>query len=153
MSLPKDFREFIELATSMNLKFVIVGGWAFNRYVEPRVTGDIDFFVDKSPETEQLLRQLLTDFGFASVLPAGPLFDKDVIMLGRAPHRIDLLTDIDWVTFAEAWKSREYESIDGLQIPFISKSLLLKNKQSTGREKDRLDAEALTRAIQDDNGP
>ena len=92
MSLPKDFKKFIELAISMNLKFVIVGGWAYNRYVEPRATGDIDFFVEKSPATEQLVRQLLTDFGFGSVLPGGSLFDKDVIMLGRAPYRIDILT-------------------------------------------------------------
>ena len=145
MSLPKDFREFIELAISMNLKFVIVGGWAFNRYAEPRVTGDIDFFVDKSSENEQLARQVLTEFGFGSVLPTGALFDKDVIMLGRAPHRIDLLTMIDGVTFAEAWESREYETLDGLQVPFISRSLLLKNKQSTGRPKDQLDVQALRR--------
>ncbi len=145
MGLPKDFREFIELATSMNLKFVIVGGWAFNRYVEPRVTGDIDFFVENSPASEQLVRQVLRDFGFGSVLPNGPLFNKDVIMLGRAPHRIDLLTRIDGVTFAEAWKSREYEVMDGLRVPYISRSLLLKNKQSTGRAKDQLDVVALTR--------
>jgi len=28
MILPQDFKEFIELAISANLKFVIVGGWA-----------------------------------------------------------------------------------------------------------------------------
>jgi len=151
MSLPEDFREFIELAISMNLKFVIVGGWAFNRYAEPRMTGDIDFFVDNSSETEQLVRQLLRNFGFGSVLPEGALFAKDVIMLGRAPHRIDLLTKIDGVTFAEAWKSREYELMDGLRVPFISKTLLLKNKQSTGRGKDQLDVQALTQTIQHDD--
>ena len=147
MPLPKDFREFIELAISTNLRFVIVGGWAINRYVEPRATGDIDFFVDRSPETEQLVRQLLTDFGFGSVLPGGSLFEKDVIMLGRAPHRIDLLTKIDGVTFDEAWKSREYETLDGLLVPFISRSLLLKNKKSTGRPKDQLDVQALRRTL------
>ena len=134
----------------MNLKFVIVGGWAFNRYAEPRMTGDIDFFIEKSPETEQLVKQLLTDFGFGTVLPGGPLFDKDVIMLGRAPNRIDLLTKIDGVTFAEAWESREHEMMDSLRVPFISKTLLLKNKESTGRDKDQLDVLALRQATDDE---
>jgi|688.fasta_scaffold435867_1 hypothetical protein len=149
MGLPKDFREFIELAISMNLKFVIVGGWAFNRYVEPRVTGDIDFFVESSPASERLVRQLLEDFGFGSVLPSGPILNKDVIMLGRAPQRIDLLTKIDGVTFEEAWKSREYEVMDGLRVPYISRDLLLRNKQSTGRAKDQLDAIALMKNAAD----
>ena len=149
MGIPKDFKEFIELATSMNLKFVIVGGWAYNRYVEPRVTGDIDFFVENSPESERLVRQVLIDFGFGSVLPSGPLFDKDIIMLGRAPHRIDLLTKIDGVTFEEAWNSREYEVMDSLRVPYISRQLLLKNKRSTGRAKDQLDVIALMRCATD----
>lgn len=153
MGIPKDFKEFIELAISMNLKFVIVGGWAYNRYVEPRVTGDIDFFVENSPVSERLVRKILEDFGFGSVLPSGSLFHKDVIMLGRAPHRIDLLTKIDGVTFAEAWESREYEVTDGLLVPYISRALLLKNKQSTGRAKDQLDVMALTRNAADHESP
>ncbi len=79
MGIPKDFKEFIELATSMNLKFVIVGGWAYNRYVEPRVTGDIDFFVENSPESELLVRQVLIDFGFGSVLPSGLVVAASVV--------------------------------------------------------------------------
>lgn len=78
-------------------------------------------------------------------MPSGPLFNEDVIMLGRAPYRIDLLTKVDGVTFAEAWESREYEVMDGLRVPFISRALLLKNELSTGRAKDQLDAFALTR--------
>ena len=33
--------------------------------------------------------------------------------------------------------------IDGTSTPFISKEDLIKNKLSTGREKDRLDAQQL----------
>ena len=39
----------------MNLKFVIVGGWADNRYIEPRATSNIDFF-DKSVESAAIVR-------------------------------------------------------------------------------------------------
>tara|TARA_R110002049_G_scaffold285698_4_gene467069 strand:- start:230289 stop:230735 length:447 start_codon:yes stop_codon:yes gene_type:complete len=147
MALHSDFREFIELAISMNLKFVIIGGWAYNRYAEPRATGDIDFFVEKSEESEKVTRELLTEFGFGSALPEGPLFEKDVIMLGHAPYRIDLLTKIDGVTFGEVWETREYESFYGLRVPFISLEKLIKNKASTGRNQDHVDVEKLRRKL------
>jgi hypothetical protein len=70
MQLPQDFQEFIELALSENLKFVVVGGWAYNRYANPRMTGDIDFFIERTPESEQVLRRVLSRFGFAESLPA-----------------------------------------------------------------------------------
>jgi hypothetical protein len=53
------------------------------------------------------------------------------------------------VTFEEAWKSREYEVMDGLRVPYISRDLLLRNKQSTGRAKDQLDAIALMKNAAD----
>lgn len=147
MDLHSDFKEFIELAISMNLKFVIIGGWAYNRYAEPRATGDIDFFVEKSEASEKVARELLTEFGFGSALPEGSLFEKDVIMLGHAPYRIDLLTKIDGVTFDEVWETREYESFSGLRVPFISLQKLIKNKASTGRDQDQVDVEKLQRKL------
>ena len=145
MNLPKDFKDFIELAISMNLRFLVVGGWAFNRYAEPRMTGDIDFFVDDSPDSEQLLRRVLQGFGFGEVLPDGGLFHKSVIMLGRSPHRIDLLSQIDGISFHEAWRNREYDTIEGLSIPFISMPDLIQNKMAAGRLKDEADIAILRR--------
>jgi hypothetical protein len=67
----------------------VIGGWAFNRYAEPRVTGDIDFFVNDSIENERALRAVLEKFGFGSALPPRDhsLFVKKVLMLGRPPNR------------------------------------------------------------------
>jgi hypothetical protein len=143
MNLPKDFKEFIELAISANLKFLVIGGWAFNRYAVPRMTGDIDFFVSESPETEKLIREVLRKFGFGDVLPDGSLFDKSIIMLGRSPYRIDLICKIDGLTFEQAWGNRQYETIDELSVPFISLSDLIQNKSATGRLKDEADLAVL----------
>ena len=143
MILPQDFKEFIELAISANLKFVIVGGWAVNRFANPRATGDIDFFVEKSEGSEHVLRQVLTDFGFGSALPNGSLFERNIIMLGRPPLRIDLLAEIDSVSFEEAWQTREFEMFEGMTVPFLSRDCLIKNKSSTGRAKDAADVIAM----------
>jgi hypothetical protein len=57
MQLPKDFREFIELMTSNGVRFVMIGGYAFNLYSNPRATGDIDFFISIDIENQQKLRK------------------------------------------------------------------------------------------------
>lgn len=145
MDLPQDFKEFIELATSANLRFLVVGGWAFNRYANPRMTGDIGFFVDNTHDSEQLLRQVLEEFGFGEVLPSGSLFEKSIIMLGRSPHRIDLLSEIDGITFEQAWQNRQYETVEGIMVPFISLRDLIRNKSATGRLKDEADLAVLRR--------
>ena len=66
-----------------------------------------------------------------------------IFQIGVAPRRIDIITRIDGVTFKEAYKTKEIIEIEGLRIPFLSKENLIKNKQSTGREKDKLDANYL----------
>ena len=145
MLLPDDFREFIELVNSESVPYLVIGGWAFNWYAEPRYTGDIDFFVDDSDETESKLRAVLTRFGFGGALPPvdESLFQKSVIMLGRPPLRIDLLTRIDGVTFQETWANRVEENLDGVQVNFISIRDLIKNKLAAGRPKDLVDVDSL----------
>ena len=73
-----------------------------------------------------------------------------VFQIRVAPRRIDVLTSIDGVNFQEAWKSKKEIEIENLSLPFISKSDLMKNKESTVREKDRLDA-AILKKIRNDS--
>ena len=40
MQLPQDFKEFIELMISANVRFVMIGGYAYNLYRNPRATGE-----------------------------------------------------------------------------------------------------------------
>ena len=100
MLLPDDFREFIELLISEETRFVMIGGYAYNLYRNPRATGDIDFFFECSPDNEQRLRRVLERFGFGSARPpeTKPLLQPGKILtLGQSPMRIDILTKIDGV--------------------------------------------------------
>ncbi len=60
-----------------------------------------------------------------------------------SPNRIDLLTSISGLTFDEAWSSREAGDLDGVTVPFIGKSALIRNKAKTGRSRDIGDVEEL----------
>ena len=46
--------------------------------------------------------------------------------------------------FDSAWANRLVVDVDGLNVPFIGRDDLLKNKRATGRPKDLLDVERLT---------
>lgn len=53
------------------------------------------------------------------------------------------MTSITAVSFDEAWASRVADEIDGLPVFYIGRAELLRNKESTGRAKDKIDAEQL----------
>jgi len=152
MKLPEDFKEFIELLNTHEVQYVMVGGWVYNLYAPPRATGDIDFFVDRSPANEKKLRTVLTAFGFGSALPESTqtwLTVEKVIMLGREPFRIDLLCHIDGISFDEAFSNRMEIDYLGLKIPVLSIASLIQNKEATGREKDKADVAMLKRVLKE----
>jgi hypothetical protein len=145
MNLQKDIREFVELLLSRKVEFLLVGGYALAFHGAARFTEDIDFLVLVSPENAGKLADLIEDFGFGELgLSKEDFLDPDqVIQLGRAPHRIDLLTGISGVGWDEAWASRIEVDFDGFLIPVIGKAALEANKQATGRPQDLADLARL----------
>lgn len=145
MKLQKDLKEFIGLLNSNGVEFVMVGAHCLAFHGVPRYTGDIDFFVNAAPENSEKLEKVIQAFGFGQTgLQREDFLAPDqVIQLGIAPNRIDLLTGIDGVTFAEAWSTREKAILDGLPIPVLSRELLIRNKLATGRPQDLADVERL----------
>lgn len=145
-TLPTDFREFIELLNSHEVRYLIVGGYAVAYHGYPRLTGDIDFFVEVSEGNARKLEAVLIDFGFAELgLTASDfLTPGQIIQLGYPPHRIDIVTALSGVEFAEAWKERTAGELGGVPAKFIGKKALLANKAASGRPKDLADLDALS---------
>jgi len=145
MNLQKDLREFVELLNELDVHFVVVGAFAVAYHGYARYTADIDLFVENSEENAERLLKAIHQFGFGGVglTKEDFLQDDRVIQLGVAPNRLDLMTHISGVTFADAWDSREFGDIGGLRVPFISRDLLKRNKAATGRTQDLADLEQL----------
>jgi len=145
MSLQKDLREFIVLLNALDVRFVIVGAFAVAYHGYFRYTSDIDLFIDSTGENAERMMQAIQQFGFGDLKLTAEDFLKDdqVIQLGVAPNRIDVMTFLSGVSFDEAWASREQGDLDGLSVPFISRELLKKNKAAVGRLQDLSDLEYL----------
>jgi predicted nucleotidyltransferase len=143
--LSQDFKEFIELLIKNNAEYLIVGGYAVGVHGHPRYTGDLDIWLNPTPENAEKILQSVNQFGFASFKLSEEDFIKpgNVVQLGYPPLRIDLLTEIDGVTFEECFKNRKEVLIGNFRVNFIGYNDLLKNKKESGRPRDIDDIDNL----------
>ena len=148
MKLTRDLREFIELFLSNEVDFLVVGAVAMAHHGVPRFTGDVDLLVRPSPANATKILRALAGFGFGSLGLAEEDFTTPdhVIQLGYPPVRIDLLTGITGLSFEEAWGGREPGNLDGLQVPFLGRAELIKNKRAVSRPQDLADVANLESA-------
>jgi len=151
IELNRDWNEFLSLLISKGVRFLLVGGHAVAGHGEPRLTEDLDVFVDPTLANAQRLRSALVEFGFGENAPSATRLavPGKIWMLGRKPWRIDVLTRIDGVTFAQAWKGRVQAKFTHGHLFVIGRNELIANKRASGREKDLRDVamlEALTPA-------
>jgi hypothetical protein len=141
IELNRDWTEFLCALIARRVRFVLVGGHAVAGHGQPRMTEDLDVFVEPTLANARRLRDALVAFGFGAVTPSvEELARKDrVFMLGRKPWRIDVLMGIDGVSFREAWASRVEAEFVSSPLFVIGRAALLKNKRAAGRTKDLLD--------------
>lgn len=63
--------------------------------------------------------------------------------LGRPPNRIDLLTGLAAISFDQAWASKINAQLGGVPVAYLSRELLIKNKNAVARPQDIADVAAL----------
>jgi len=145
MNLTSDCREFIALLLSEGVDFLVVGAAALAAHGRPRYSGDVDLWIRCDGPTSERMETVIGKFGFASTgLSKDDFAQPDqVIQLGVAPNRIDILTGLTGLQFDEAWASRVGLELDGLRLPFIDRDSLRRNKLATGRPQDLADAQLL----------
>ena len=142
MKASSDYAEMLRALNDTEARYLVVGAYAVAHHAEPRFTKDLDLWIDSTPANATRVLAALRAFG----APTADLDERDlqtpelVYQIGVAPVRIDILTDIDGVSFDDAWADRKVHDLAGVQVPVISRHHLLINKKSTGRPKDLADA-------------
>ena len=141
----RDFREFIESLNANDVRYLVVGGYAVDLHGYPRYTKEIDIWIELSPENADAILGALEDFGFGSMdLDREDFLEPDqIIQLGYAPNRIDIVTSLEGVEFEPCYDARVEVTIEGVHVDFIDAENLKKNKRATGRAQDIADAEHL----------
>jgi predicted nucleotidyltransferase len=140
-----DWIELCRLFDARAVDFILIGGQAVIAHGYPRLTKDMDLWVRPSRENGARVLAALVDFGtpLPELSPERFEDQETIVMLGREPFRIDLLTSIPGVEFEAAWQRRTSVSLDGVLVPLIGLEDLIANKKAVGRLQDLADVEAL----------
>ena len=139
--LHPDFFDMLSMLSDHDVDFLLVGAHAMAAHGLVRATGDIDIWLRPSQENAQRVWRALEEFGapLHALDPADLTIPGTVFQIGVAPIRIDLLTEISGVDFAEAWARCGHVELEGLRIPILAREDLVRNKRATGRPKDLAD--------------
>ena len=145
MFVNSDFSDLLNIFRRNNVRYLVIGGYAFIQYAEPRFTKDLDILIATNPENAKAVYTSLREFG----APLQDLTEADFAQegyfyqMGSPPVRVDILMDIPGVNFEEAWERRLEVQFDEVSVPFISKQDLIATKRAAGRPQDLLDIELL----------
>jgi len=145
MEIQEDFKELLALFNSRGVEYLITGAHTLAYHGAPRYTGDLDLYVRPSEDNALRIMEALTEFGFGDVgLSVGDFsVPGQIIQLGFPPVRIDLITSLTGVSWAEADAGKVPGNFVGVAVSYLGRDQFVVNKRATGRMKDLADLEAL----------
>ena len=104
MDTVQDFEDLLELLERHSVRFLVVGGLAFIFHAKPRFTKDLDIWLDPARRNVERANVALAEFGSPFSLEGQS--EDEILQLGVAPNRIDLLLRVDPLAFEDAWGRR-----------------------------------------------
>jgi hypothetical protein len=141
----QDFVDLLRAFIAAEVRFLIVGAYALALHGRPRATGDLDVWVEATPQNAERVMRALASFG----APMNDLSIADfssegvTYQIGVPPGRIDILTELTGISFSEAWADRMRRPFGEIEVDFIGRTSFIRNKRATGRPKDLGDIEGL----------
>ena len=146
MFVNSDFSDLLQLFNDNKVKYLVIGGYAFIQYAEPRYTKDLDLWISTDAENASAVYAALKEFGAPLIDMTEEDFAEEgyFYQMGVPPIRVDILMGISGVEFAEEWERRVEVSFDGLTVPVIAKEDLIATKLASGRPQDLSDADVLS---------
>lgn len=143
--IPPDFSDILRLLNAHGVRYLLVGGYAVAVHGYPRPTADMDIWVAADPQNADRVVQVLQEFGFdVPELDASMIHTRRLMLrMGYPPVRIEFLCDLSAVEFESCYARREQFDLNGVPVQVISLSDLRKNKQASGRSKDKVDLDYL----------
>ncbi len=144
----EDFLDLLIALNAADARFLVVGAYAVGVHGHPRATKDLVVWIEASSENAARVMSALRAFG----APLGDLKVDDFatpgtgFKMGIPPRRIDVLTEISGLTFAEAWPNRiEGVFSKDVRCAVIALDDLIANKRAAARPQDLADVVAFER--------
>lgn len=143
--LTENFRDLISAFNAEEVEYLVVGAYSLAAHGIPRATGDLDLWVNGRKSNALRILTALEQFGapIQDLAAQDFLTPGNVIQIGYAPERMDILTGIDGVAFDDAFADKLEVIVDGVVLPCLSLKHLTVNKKAVGRPQDLVDLDQL----------
>lgn len=140
----QDFKEFFKSLNARGVEFLVVGGVAYNFYAPPRATKNIDVWIRPSVKTQSPFSTRSGSSGSLMISMRRSSSKKDkVLILGRPPNRIDVLTKPEGISWDGCWNRRVPSDCAGEPVAYLSLDDLVASKLAAARDQDIVDAKKL----------
>lgn len=141
MDAIQDFEDFLELLDRHGVRYLIIGGLAFIYHAKPRFTKDIDVWLDPEPVNLARANAALAEFGSPQLLDIANA--DEILQLGVAPNRIDILREAAPLAFEDAWRRRVEGTYGRARAAWIGLEDLLAIKERIDHPRHQEDARVL----------
>ena len=140
-----DYIDMLKCLNKAGVDYILVGGWAVNMYGYIRATVDLDIWILADADNAKKVYAAVAEFGapIAEMKPEGFAEYGMIFQIGVAPCRVDIISKISGVSYADAVNRAVPKTIDGVPVRIISLDDLIANKKASGRTKDIADVEVL----------
>jgi len=139
-SIP-DFEDMLCLLEKHRVKYLIIGGLAFIYHAKPRYTKDMDLWINPVKENVNRANRALAEFD--SPYRLNPKKIEEILQLGIAPDRIDVLRHIPGLKFETAWKKRMRGTYGDAQANWIDLESLIRIKNKIDNPRHQEDVRVL----------
>ena len=140
-----DYIDMLKCLNKASVDYILVGGWAVNMYGYIRATVDLDIWILADADNAKKVYSAVAEFG-APVSEMKPEEFAEygmIFQIGVAPCRVDIISKISGVSYADAVTRAVPKTIDGIPVRIIALEDLIANKKASGRTKDLADVEVL----------
>lgn len=85
--MPTDLKDFLRAFNNHGVKYLVVGGYAYGVYAEPRATKDLDIFISSDEGNSRAVFEALEQFGAPmDGLSTADFKDGSTFQIGRPPR-------------------------------------------------------------------
>ena len=140
-----DYIDMLKCLNKADVDYILVGGWAVNMYGYIRATVDLDIWILADSDNAKKVYAAVAEFGapVSAMKPEEFAEYGMIFQIGVAPCRVDIISKISGVSYADAVTRAVPKTIDGVPVRIISLEDLIANKKASGRAKDLADVEVL----------
>ena len=141
MDSVRDFEDMLALLHQHRVRYLVVGGLAFIYHAKPRFTKDIDLWIEPTRANIEKANRALVDFGSPALLDLHR--PRQILQIGVAPNRIDLLQQMSGMRFTTAWRRRVRSRYGRAPANWIHLDDLLRIKSLIPKPRHQEDARVL----------